>query len=84
VIAPFLKNISTHPKHGLWLSVRFQVIFCTSILDAMFGVSLFLCPGSNGFVARLRRWVFYNVGHAIVRFCPASNTNLFMRRAFCH
>ena len=34
----------------------------------MFGVSLFLCPGSNGFVARLRRWVFYNVGHAIVRF----------------
>jgi CDP-diacylglycerol--serine O-phosphatidyltransferase len=22
----------------------------------------------DGFVARLRRWVFYNVGHAIVRF----------------
>ena len=42
--------------------------FFTSTLDPMFGVSLFLCPGSNGFVARLRRWVFYNVGHAIVRF----------------
>ena len=30
----------------------------------------FVRPGSNGFVARVRRWIFYNVGHAIVRFSP--------------
>ena len=32
VIAPFLKNMSTHPKHGLWLSVRFLVIFLLQLL----------------------------------------------------
>lgn len=41
------------------------VIWC-----ATFGAPSFVCSGSNGFVARVRRWIFYNVGHAIVRFSP--------------